>query len=120
MYESSKARFEHPPSAAGALLVAALCAVALALTWVVAALVPATHVKDAVALYDFTLLGGPRLDDLANALLHLLDPALYILWGVLLIAAALWRQRPRVAVAVAVVMGMAPLAAETLKPLLAH
>jgi len=120
MYESSRSRFESPPSPAGALLVAALCAVALALTWVVAALVPATHVKDAVALYDFTLLGGPRADDLANALLHLLDPALYILWGVLLIAAALWRQRPRVALAVAVVMGMAPLTAETLKPLLAH
>jgi membrane-associated phospholipid phosphatase len=120
MYESSRARFENPPSAAGALFVAGLCVLALALTWVVAALVPATHVKDAVALYDFTLLGGPRLDDLANALLHLLDPALYIFWGVLLIAAALWRQRPRVALAVGVVMGMAPLTAETLKPLLAH
>ena len=85
-----------------------------------AALVPATHVKDAVALYDFTLLGGPRVDDLANALLHLLDPLLYMLWGVLLIAVALWRRRPRVALAVGVVMGMAPLTAETLKPLLAH
>jgi len=97
-----------------------LCAVALTLTWVVAALVPATHVKDAVALYDFTLLGGPRADDLANALLHLLDPALYILWGVLLIAIALSCRRPRVALAVGVVMGMAPLTAELLKPLLAH
>ena len=110
----------NPPSAAGALLVAGLCALALALTWVVAALVPATHVKDAVALYDFTLLGGPRADDLANALLHLLDPALYILWGLLLIGVALMRQRPRVALAVGVVMGMAPLTAELLKPLLAH
>src|ERR1700691_1751183 len=96
----SRARFSDPPSAAGALLIAGLCAIALALTWVVAALVPATHVKDAVALYDFTLLGGPRLDDLANALLHLLDPALYILWGALLIAVALWRRRPEVGVAV--------------------
>ncbi len=60
----------------------ALCVLALALTWVVAALVPATHVKDAVALYDFTLLGGPRVDDLANALLALLDPLLYTLWGI--------------------------------------
>jgi membrane-associated phospholipid phosphatase len=116
----SRARFSDPPSAAGALLIAGLCAIALALTWVVAALVPATHVKDAVALYDFTLLGGPRLDDLANALLYLLDPILYTLWGVLLIAYALRRGRPRVALAVGVVMGMAPLTAETLKPLLAH
>ncbi len=108
------------PSAAGALCVAGLCVLALALTWAVAALVPATHVKDAVALYDFTLLGGPRVDDLANALLHLLDPALYILWGALLIAVALWRRRPKVALAVGLVLGLAPLTAETLKPLLAH
>jgi membrane-associated phospholipid phosphatase len=73
-----------------------------------------------VALYDFTLLGGPRLDELANTLLHLLDPLLYTLWGVLLMAYALWRRRPRVALAVGLVMGLAPLTAETLKPLLAH
>ena len=70
MYEKPRARLANPPSTAGALLVAGLCVLALALTWVVAALVPATHVKDAVALYDFTLLGGPHLDDLANALLQ--------------------------------------------------
>jgi membrane-associated phospholipid phosphatase len=73
-----------------------------------------------VALYDFTLLGGPRLDDLANALLHLLDPLLYTLWGVLLIAVALRRGSPRLALAVGLVLGLAPLTAETLKPLLAH
>ncbi|MFI4994055.1 MAG: phosphatase PAP2 family protein [Solirubrobacterales bacterium] len=115
-----RTRLTEPPSAAGALLVAGLCAAALILTWVVAALVPATHVKDAVALYDFTLLGGPRLDDLANALLHLLDPLLYTLWGILLMAIALRRRRPRLALAVGLVLGLAPLTAETLKPLLAH
>ena len=107
-------------SAAAPLRVAGLCALALALTWVVAALVPATHVKDAVALYDFTLLDRPRVDDLANALLALLDPVLYTLWGVVLVAVALWRRRPRVAFAVGLVLGLAPLTAETLKPLLAH
>ena len=106
--------------AAAPLCIAGLCVLALALTWVVAALVPATHVKDAVALYDFTLLGGPRLDDLVNALLDLLDPLLYTLWGVSLVAVALWRRRPRVALAVALVLSLAPLTAETLKPLLAH
>jgi membrane-associated phospholipid phosphatase len=120
MYERSRARLENPPSAAAALLVAGLCVVALGLTWVVAALVPATHAKDAVALYDFTLLGRPRVDDPANALLHLLDPLLYTIWALLLMAVALWRRRPRVALAVGIVMGMAPLTAETLKPLLAH
>jgi membrane-associated phospholipid phosphatase len=93
---------------------------ALALTWVVAALVPATHVKDAVALYDLTLVGGPHLHILMNGLLQLLDPALYILWGVLLVAVALLRRRPRVALAVAIVLSLAPLSAELLKPLLAH
>jgi len=107
-------------SAVTPLYVAGLCVLALALTWVVAALVPATHVKDAVALYDFTLLGGPRVDDLANALLALLDPLLYTLWGILLVTVALRRRRPRVAFAVALVLGLAPLTAETLKPLLAH
>ncbi len=107
-------------SAVAPLCVAGLCVLALALTWAVAALVPATHVKDAVALYDFTLLGGPRIDDLMNALLHLLDPLLYTLWGVMLVAVALWRHRPRVALAVGLVLSLAPLTAETLKPLLAH
>jgi membrane-associated phospholipid phosphatase len=102
------------------LRVAGLCALALTLTWVVAALVPATHVKDAVALYDLTLIGGPRLDDLMNGLLHLLDPALYTLWGVLLVAIALARRRLRVALTVGLVLSLAPLSAETLKPLLAH
>jgi membrane-associated phospholipid phosphatase len=102
------------------LCAAGFCVGALALTWVVAALVPATHVKDAVALYDFTLVGGPRLDDLMNALLHLLDPPLYIFWGALLVSVALVRRRPRVAFAVALVLSLAPLSAEALKPLLAH
>ena len=102
------------------LCIAGACVVGLALTWVVAALVPATHVKDAVALHDFTLLGGPRLDDLTNALLHLLDPLLYTLWGLMLVAVALGRRRPWLALAVALVLGLAPLTAELLKPLLAH
>jgi membrane-associated phospholipid phosphatase len=107
-------------SAVGPLCLAGLCVGALALTWVVAALVPATHVKDAVALYDFTLIGGPRLDDLMNGLLHLLDPGLYTLWAALLVVVALLRRRPRVALAITLVLSLAPLSAETLKPLLAH
>jgi membrane-associated phospholipid phosphatase len=108
------------PGAGAPLCIAGLCVLALALTWVVAALVPATHIKDAVALYDFTLLGGPRLDHVARALLHLLDPLAYVLWGLMLVAVALRRGRPRVALAVALVLSLAPLTAETLKPLLAH
>jgi membrane-associated phospholipid phosphatase len=110
----------RPPRAASALGVAALCVGGLALTWVVAALVPATHLKDAVALYDFTRLSRPRVDMLANGLLHLLDPLLYTVWALALVGVALMRGRPRVALAVVAVTGLAPLTAEILKPLLAH
>jgi membrane-associated phospholipid phosphatase len=107
-------------SAALALRAAGLCAVGMAATWVLAALVPVMHWRDAVALNDFTELGGPRVDALANGLLHLLDPLLYTLWALLLVAVALLRRRPRVALAVAIVLPAAPLAAELLKPLVAH
>jgi membrane-associated phospholipid phosphatase len=117
---NSHSHGSRKPSAASALSIAALCVAGLALTWIVAALVPAAHVRDAVALHDFTLLGRPHIDAVANFLLGLLDPALFTLWAVLLIVVALVRERPRVALAVACVMGFAPLTAETLKPLLAH
>jgi membrane-associated phospholipid phosphatase len=108
------------PRAASALGVAALCVAGLALTWVVAALVPATHLKDAVALYDFTRFSRPSVDALANGLLHLLDPLLYTVWALALVGIALMRGRPRVALAIVAVTALAPLTAETLKPLLAH
>src|SRR4029077_17551671 len=111
-------RAERPArsGAGGALLLAALIAAAMALTWVVAELVPAAQVRDAVALHDFTLLSGPHIDAAAKFLLHLLDPLLFTIWGVVLVLFALARGRPRVALAVALVMALAPFAAEVLKP----
>jgi membrane-associated phospholipid phosphatase len=103
-----------------ALAVAALCLAALAVTWIVAEHVPAAQLKDSGLLNHFVLLGRPRVDSVANALLHLLDPLPFILWALVLVAVALVRRRPRVAVAGALVMSLAPLTAETLKPLLAH
>jgi membrane-associated phospholipid phosphatase len=103
-----------------ALAIAALLLAALALTWAVAELVPAAQVKDTALLNHFVLLNRPRVDSVASPLLHLLDPAPFILWGLVLVAIALLRRRPRVAVAVALVLSLAPLTAETLKPLLAH
>jgi membrane-associated phospholipid phosphatase len=99
---------------------AGLCLLSLALTWVVAELLPAGQLKDSAALYHFVLLSRPRVDLAANALLHLLDPLLFACWGVALLAIALVRRRPRVALAVGIVMALAPLSAEALKPLLAH
>jgi membrane-associated phospholipid phosphatase len=108
------------PSIAWALWAALLCALAMAVTWALAELVPAIHLRDAVLLNDFTKLERPRVDRFANHLLHLLDPLLYIVWAVLIVAAALLRRRPRLALAVAVVVPASIGIAELLKPLLAH
>jgi membrane-associated phospholipid phosphatase len=114
------ARQAQRPGAAGALALAGLCLLALALVWVIAELVPAVQLKDAVALHDFTLLSRPRVDGVANFLVHLLEPLPFALWGAALVAVAVARERPRVALAVIVVMTLAPFTSETLKPLLAH
>jgi membrane-associated phospholipid phosphatase len=103
-----------------ALLAAGLCAAGLALTWVLAELVPITHVKDAVALYDFTRLNRPLVEAPANLLLDLLYPPFFAVWGIALVVIALRRGLPWVALAVAIVLPLAPLSAELLKPLLAH
>jgi membrane-associated phospholipid phosphatase len=102
------------------LLVAGLCVAALALTWVLAELVPITHIKDAVALYDFTRLDRPLVEVPARVLLALLEPWFFAVWGLALVAVALRQGRPRVGLAVALVLSLAPGSAELLKPLLAH
>ncbi len=108
------------PSPLTPLALAALLVVALAAIWLLAELVPAVHLKDAVALNELTTLNKPRLDSIASFLLHLLDPAVFALWALALVAVAVARERPRTAVAVAVLLVLAPLSAHLLKPLLAH
>jgi len=105
---------------AGALALSAACVLALALVWCVAELVPAAQLKDAVLLSDLTRLDSGSIDWLASHLVHLLEPPEFILWGTALVALALARERPRTAAAVVALMALAPLTAETLKPLLAH
>jgi membrane-associated phospholipid phosphatase len=108
------------PSAGPPLALACACVLALALVYGVVNLVPAAHYRDADTLYRFTLLARPRLDNALSSLLHLLDPLQFVLWGTALVAIALARSRPRVALAMVAVMGLAPLTAEILKPLLAQ
>jgi membrane-associated phospholipid phosphatase len=108
------------PGAGGALWIAGLCVLAMALLWIVAELVPPAHVRDAVLLRNFTHLEGPQVNSVGNFLLKLLEPLLLTIWGAALILVAIARDRPRVALAVSVVMGFAPLTADRLKPLLAH
>jgi membrane-associated phospholipid phosphatase len=105
---------------AGPLGLAGLCLLALALVWVVAELVPAAHVRDAVLLHHFVALESTGVNGVAERLPRLLNPLLFTIWGVVLVLVALARRRPRVALAVALVMALAPLSSEILKPLLAH
>ena len=109
-----------PPGAASALGVAVLCVLAGALVWALADLVPAIQLKDAVALQDFTRLSRPGVDEVGNFLLTLLDPREFVLWAIALVAVALARERPRLALAAIAVMTLAPFTAEKLKPLVAH
>jgi len=108
------------PGLLAPLAVAMLGVLALALLWVLAELVPAIRHRDASLLYDMTKLDGPHLESFGLFVLHLLNPLLFVIWGVALLSTALARDRPRVAVAVVAVMGLAPLSSELLKPLMAH
>src|ERR1700730_872928 len=74
-----------------ALRIAALCALAAALVWVLAELVPAAQVRDAVLLRHFTLLSGPHVDTAANAVLGVLSPLPLVCWGAALVLFALAR-----------------------------
>jgi hypothetical protein len=96
------------PRAVSALGVAGLCLAALALVWVLASQVPAVQLKDAVLLRDFTLLNRPSVEGPANFLLHLLEPTQFVLWGIALVAVAIARERPRVALAAIALMTLAP------------
>jgi membrane-associated phospholipid phosphatase len=102
------------------LIAAALCALALVLVWAVATHVEAFRVRDAELLRHFALIEGERINRGARVLLHLLNPVQYTIWAVAIVLFALARGEWRLAPAVAVVMALAPLSAEVLKPLLAH
>jgi membrane-associated phospholipid phosphatase len=117
---ASRRRPRRRLGAASWLGLAALCLIGLAATWSASALVAGVRFKDAVTLHDFTLLSRPRVDTLAHALLNVLEPVPFTVLAVALVAVALTRRRPRLGVAIAVVMALAPLSCEVLKPLLAH
>jgi membrane-associated phospholipid phosphatase len=124
MARSLRARRAAPrasrASAASALAICALCLLGLALVWAVAEHVHAVQVKDAALVSHLARLNHGPVHWLAHQFVHVLEPGLYILWGVALVAFALAQERLRAAAAVVAVMALAPLTAETLKPLLAH
>jgi membrane-associated phospholipid phosphatase len=114
-------RRRRTDSVAQPLWLAALCVALGALLWLLAEHVPTLQVKDAVLLHDFVRLdSSTAVDRVAKLLPQLLNPVLFIIWGLALVLFALSQERPRVALAVVAVMALAPFSAEILKPLLAH
>ncbi|HUN78745.1 MAG TPA: phosphatase PAP2 family protein [Solirubrobacteraceae bacterium] len=103
-----------------ALAVTGLCLLAFGVVWVLAAFVPATHMRDAILLYRFGELAHPAVETAANGLLDLLSPLAYTGWALLILAVAVLRRRPRTALVLTLVLPAAPLSTELLKPLLAH
>ena len=103
-----------------ALSLAGGIVIAMFLLWAVAEHVYAFEVRDTALLRDFTLLNRGSIGTAAEALLLLVNPVLFTIFGLGLVLVALARERPRMAIAVVAVMSLAPLSSELLKPLLAH
>jgi membrane-associated phospholipid phosphatase len=101
------------------LLLATLTAIALAITGVLAKLVPLTREGDARTLNGFVDLNGPHLTPALNTIAHLADPLPYALVGLALAAIALARGRARVAVAIPLLFVATGATTESLKHLLA-
>jgi membrane-associated phospholipid phosphatase len=109
----------HRP--ASALAAAALCIGGLLLTGVLARIVPIAQLHDSATLYGFTTLSGHAgVSRLAFDVAHLVDPGRYLLAAAMLVAVALLRVRPRVALAVPPTMFAASATTELLKPLVAE
>lgn len=109
------------PGAAAPLVLAGSCLAALALLWVVAELVPAVHTRDGVVLGHFLALERySAINSVAEVLPHLVNPLLFTVCAIAFVLIAISRERPRVALAVALIMTLGPVSAELLKPLLAH
>lgn len=103
-----------------ALTGAFTCLVALVATGVVSHLLPAARTLDADTLDAFTRLREYDVDGLLEAVVHLGDPLPYLLLAAAIVVAAVARERPRLALAVGVVLVAAPATAEILKILTAQ
>ena len=75
---------------------------------------------DRAALDGFAGLLGPRTGPLAQGIVHLADPALFLLFATGLVVVALVRVRPRLALAVALILLGANVTTQLLKPALAE
>lgn len=101
-----------------ALFAALAGAIGLATTGAIALLSPYAQAHDRATLEGFTALSHTRAAPLANSIAHLVDPSRYVLVGLAFVAIALFRGRPRLALAVPLIMLVAVASAELLKPLI--
>jgi membrane-associated phospholipid phosphatase len=97
---------------------AALGIGAMVLTWYLAHDVAALRRVDANVLGGFLQLGRPRLNRVTQAIADLCDPMPFIVLAAVPVAIALLRGRPRVAIALAILLLGANESTEVLKPLL--
>src|SRR5437763_16206917 len=91
----------------------------MVLSWVVAIHLAVGQHADQAILKGFLDLGGPRVNSLATFMARLCDPSPWIYFAAVPILVALGRRRPRVALAVAVILIGANASTQLLKPLLA-
>jgi membrane-associated phospholipid phosphatase len=102
------------------LQLAALCWVAFAVVLVCAYWLPLARWADGWAVQGFRNLERPWLDGVATPVAKLADPGPYAIWTMLLAGIALYRRRPRHALAVVLLLAGANLTTQGLKVLLAH
>jgi membrane-associated phospholipid phosphatase len=102
------------------LQLAGACWVAFAALLLCAYFVPAAKWADGWAVEGFLNLQRPWLSDIAAFVARLADPGPYALWTVVLAAIALYRRRPRHALAVVVFVVGANVLTQVLKVVLAH
>lgn len=101
------------------LALAALAAVALAITGVLAKLIPIARQGDGETLNGFVGLNSPRLTPLLDHVAHSADPGPYALVALVLTVVALARRRWRVALAIPVLFVLTGTTTEALKHALA-
>jgi membrane-associated phospholipid phosphatase len=91
----------------------------LALTWLLAFHVGFAERVDQSIFRGFAGLQRPRVNTIANFIANLCDPKPFVCFSAVIVAVALVRRRPRVALAAAVILVGANVTTQLLKPLLA-
>jgi len=107
-----RARYASFGAAAGSCL--------LLLIWFAAFHIGPVQRPDERVLRGFADLQHPHVNSVANAIAHLCDPKPYVYFTAIPVIVALIRRRPRLAIAIVMILLGANMTTQLLKPLLAH